>query len=488
VLSRLGAGTDRVDVAAATRCGIVVANVPDFCLDEQAEQTMTLLLACARRLPHMTAAMRRGEFTARHHPGVHRVAGRVLGLVGFGASAKAVAVRAKGFGLRLLAWARDPGKHRPDAGRLGVELVGLERLLSESDFVSVHLPLTPETRHLLDAGRLALMRPGAVLVNTARGAIVDEQALVEALRQGRLAGAGLDVFDGINVFTPPAAPPSHPLLELDNVILTPHCAGSSVESTLDSKFRGARNAAAVLMGRWPASVVNPGVRPRYPLGREGEAPAEPRGASGSAGASPSRTAVQLAKGEGEARREGEAPAEPGPQPGGNLALPPATVTPAARQEPRPPDESRPQRAHPAHGVVVLPNDPTIVFVTVCTKDRSRWLATPEVHSLLRSVWAAATAWCVGRYVIMPDHVHFFAAPGDPELPLENWVKYWKSQFTKAHRVAAHRWQTDHWDTRMRRQDIYEEKWQYVVENPVRHGLVEQAEDWPYRGELFELRW
>jgi D-3-phosphoglycerate dehydrogenase len=265
VISRLGAGTDRVDVEAATRHGIVVANVPDFCLNEQAEHTMALLLAFARRLPWMSAAMARGEWSARHDPAVHRVAGRTLGLVGFGASAKAVAERARGFGLHLLTWARSPDRHRADADRLGVQLVELERLLAASDFVSIHLPLTPDTRHLIDKGRLARMKPTAVLINTARGAVVDETVLVEALRQKRIGGAGLDVFDGIDVFTVSGKQADHPLLELDNVILTPHCAGSSVESTLDSKIRGARNAAAVLMGKWPASVVNPNVKPRHPL-------------------------------------------------------------------------------------------------------------------------------------------------------------------------------------------------------------------------------
>ncbi len=269
VIARLGAGTDRVDVEAATRHGIVVTNVPDFCLNEQAEHTLALLLAAARQLPYMTDAMRRGEWSARHHPGVHRVAGRTLGLVGFGASARAVAARARAFDLRLLAWVRNPAKDHDAARAAGVELVDLDRLLADSDFVSIHLPLTAETRHLIDAERLARMRPTAVLINTARGAVVDETALVEALRAGRIAGAALDVFEGIDVFALPHRPPTHPLLALDNVILTPHCAGSSVESTRDSKVRGVANAIDVLRGRWPRYVVNPEVVPRLPLSRDG---------------------------------------------------------------------------------------------------------------------------------------------------------------------------------------------------------------------------
>jgi D-3-phosphoglycerate dehydrogenase len=265
VLSRLGTGVDRVDIAAATRCGIVVANVPDFCVNEMADHILALLLAWGRRLFFLTEAMRSGNFSARHNLGVHRLSGQTLGLVGFGASARAVAVRARAFGMRLLAWARNPAKHRDEVARLGVELVALDRLLSESDFVSIHLPLTDETRHLIGAAQLARMKPSAVLINVARGAVVDEPALVECLRERRIAGAALDVFEGIDVFSLSGRPPAHPLLELDNVILTPHSGGSSVESTLESKVRGARHAADVLQGRWPPHVVNPGVTPRVPL-------------------------------------------------------------------------------------------------------------------------------------------------------------------------------------------------------------------------------
>ena len=265
VISRLGAGTDKIDVAEATRRGIVVTNVPDFCLNEQAEHTLALLLAFARRLPFMAEAMRTHHWTARSHPGVHRVAGQTLGLIGFGASAQAVAQRASAFGLRLLAWVRQPNQYETVAQRLQTELVPLDRLLSESDFVSIHLPLCGETTHLLSAERLARMKPSAVLINTARGAIIDEAALVEMLRQRKIAGAALDVFEGIDVFALPGTPARHPLLELDNVLLTPHCAGSSVESSRESKTRGARNAADVLLGIRPQHVVNADVVPRSSL-------------------------------------------------------------------------------------------------------------------------------------------------------------------------------------------------------------------------------
>ena len=148
----------------------------------------------------------------------------------------------------------------------------------------------------------------------------------------------------------------------------------------------------------------------------------------------------------------------------------------------------PDRHHPKHGVHLINGQPTIVFGTVCSKDRAPWLATDEVHTILRDVWQQADTWLMGRYVIMPDHIHFFAGWTGQEIELDNWITYWKSQFSKQHRQPVYRWQTDHWDTRMRTVAIYEEKWVYVLNNPVRHGLVTRAEDWPYRGEICALRW
>jgi D-3-phosphoglycerate dehydrogenase len=265
ILSRYGIGTDRVDIPTATRRGIVVANVPDFCVGEMADHVLAMLLAWCRRLSYMTQAMRCGHWGARHNQEVRRLAGQTLGLVGFGASARAVALRARAFGMRPLAWARNPAKHQDDAARLGVEVVSLDRVLAESDYLSIHLPLTAETRHLIGAAELGRMKGSAVLINTARGAVVDETVLVEFLRARRIAGAGLDVYERIDCFAMTDSPPNHPLLELDNVILTPHCGGSSLESTHESKVRGARHAVDVLEGRWPPHVVNPDVVPRYPL-------------------------------------------------------------------------------------------------------------------------------------------------------------------------------------------------------------------------------
>src|SRR4051794_678023 len=137
--------------------------------------------------------------------------------------------------------------------------------------------------------------------------------------------------------------------------------------------------------------------------------------------------------------------------GGSLALPNANLQMTGDEIPSPP----PQRKHPAHGLNPTISEPTILFVTVCTKDRCPWLTKNGVHELLREVWSAAQAWIVGRYVLMPDHLHFFATPGKPQLPLENWIRFWKSQFTKRHKDGSCRWQPDHWDRRLRSDENYD---------------------------------
>mgnify|MGYP000280094311 CR=1 FL=1 len=149
----------------------------------------------------------------------------------------------------------------------------------------------------------------------------------------------------------------------------------------------------------------------------------------------------------------------------------------------------PQRRRPAEGVnIIIGSQPTIVFLTICTKDRRPVLASAAVHGQLLKSWAAAQAWLVGRYVVMPDHLHLFAAPGPDALPLENWVRYWKSLFTRSCSVPGFAWQSGHWDRRLRNDESYDQKWQYVLDNPVRHGLVRSSADWPFQGELNELAW
>ncbi len=143
---------------------------------------------------------------------------------------------------------------------------------------------------------------------------------------------------------------------------------------------------------------------------------------------------------------------------------------------------------PVHGVRFVDGQPTLIYDTVCTKHKTPWLANDEVHQQLIDVWTSADFWLVGRYVIMPDHIHLFAWATEQASEYENWVRYWKSQFTKKHQNPARVWQPDHWDTRMRSASAYEEKWNYIKQNPKRAELVVDANDWPYQGEVFELRW
>ncbi len=149
---------------------------------------------------------------------------------------------------------------------------------------------------------------------------------------------------------------------------------------------------------------------------------------------------------------------------------------------------KPVRKHPARGVFLSSQEPTIVFLTVCTKDRQPWLAQQHVHDALVQVWRGATAWLVGRYVLMPDHLHLFCAPGDMAVPLNTWVAYWKRQFSCLHLPGTGAWQRDCWDTRMRREESYSARWEYVRLNPVRAGLCVNPDEWPYQGEIHVLRW
>jgi D-3-phosphoglycerate dehydrogenase len=251
VIARYGVGYDNVDVAAATRRGILVCNVPDYCADEVSDHTLALILCWARRVPWLDAAVRRGVWATRAAGEMRRLRGQTLGLVGFGRMARALAGKARALGLRLLA--HDP-QVPPEAVRAaGVEPVGLQELLSRADVVSLHVPLGPATRGLVGEAELRAMRPTALLVNTSRGAVVDERALVRALREGWIAGAALDVLEAEPI------PPDHPLLRLPNVILTPHVAWYSEESEAELRRKAAENVLRALEGGRPAYAVNPEV-------------------------------------------------------------------------------------------------------------------------------------------------------------------------------------------------------------------------------------
>ena len=253
---RYGVGVDNVDLAAATDLGIVVAHVLNFCTEEVANHSLLFVLAWAKKLLPLDRRLRDGRwggFPAAEFPTVY---GQTLGIVGLGEIGRSLAGKAQALGMEVIAY--DP--YVKESGEpLPARLVALDDLLRQSDYVSLNLPLTEDTFHLIGERGLALMKPSSVLINTARGAVVDEAALVAALRQKGIAGAGLDVFEVEPL------PASSPLLELDNVTLTPHTAGISEKSVRKVRTEVGKAAADLLAGRWPRYVANRGVKPRVPL-------------------------------------------------------------------------------------------------------------------------------------------------------------------------------------------------------------------------------
>jgi D-3-phosphoglycerate dehydrogenase len=251
VVARYGVGLDNIDVAHATDLGILVTNVPSFCEDEVAEHALALILALTRNVVRFARQTAGGEWDNAAFGPMRRLRGRTIGIVGFGSLGRALAIRAQALGMRVLAHTRTPPSHAHDDGVTFTP--ALEKLLGEADVVSLHVPLTDQTRGMIGHRELALMRPGALLINTSRGAVVDTDALGEAINAGRLAGAGLDVL--------PSEPPpaNHPLLGLEQVIITPHAAFFSAESTLALQQGAARSVVDVLNGHIPRNVVNPEV-------------------------------------------------------------------------------------------------------------------------------------------------------------------------------------------------------------------------------------
>jgi len=254
-----GVGVDRIDVDAATEAGIPVVNVPDVWLNEVADHAMLLLLAVARKLRYASETASSGRWAQVHSAlaPVPRLQGRTLGLLSFGSIARNVAKRAQAFAINVIAF--DPFVSADVMAEHGVGSRTLEGMLSEADFVSAHAPHTKSTHHLMSDPQFALMKPTAIFVNTGRGRVVDEPALIRALREGKIAAAGLDVLED----EPPD--PNNPLLKMENVIVTPHTAFYSDEAFVDSRRRVGQEVAAILTGKRPRNCVNRDVLDRTNL-------------------------------------------------------------------------------------------------------------------------------------------------------------------------------------------------------------------------------
>ena len=254
VIARYGTGVDIVDVDAATRRNILVTNVPnDWCENEVADHAMTLLLTVARKIRDYDRATRAGVWRWQSGQPIYRLRGRILGLLSFGAIAQAIATRATGFGMRVIA--NDPYQAPADIVAHGATPVSFDELIAQADYLVIQAPLTPETRNLLDEAQLHRMKPSAILVNTARGPIVNDRALYRALKEGWIAGAGLD-----DIEEEPAKlrdwKPTNPLFGLDNVIITPHAAYYSEEAIRTVRDFAAQEVVRVLTGKPPLSPVN----------------------------------------------------------------------------------------------------------------------------------------------------------------------------------------------------------------------------------------
>ncbi len=257
---RYGIGTDNVDMQAATEAGIVVSHVPAYCIDEVSSHAIALLLACVRRIVGTHEKVGAGRWDVHREEPIHRMAGKTLGIVGFGKIGRAVARKMAGWDLRVLA--ADPFVERSEAAGLGVELRPLDELLRESDYITLHAPLLPETRHLMGRKTLALCQRGAILVNTSRGPVIDTEALMAALDEGGLSYAALDVFEDEPL------PNGSPLRCHSKIILSDHTAWYSEESQLELQQRAAAALVQICTGALPDAIANPEVLDR--LGRSGE--------------------------------------------------------------------------------------------------------------------------------------------------------------------------------------------------------------------------
>lgn len=251
VIGRYGIGVDNIAVSEASGRGILVTNTPSYCTDEVAEHTLALMLGLGRRVIVYDRAVHGGDWTMAPGLPIHRLTGQTVGIVGLGEIGQAVAYRAAALGMRVIA--HHPRRSPAELRAGGAEAVSLEELARRADFVTLHLPLTDATRGLVDAAFLQKMKPSAFLINAARGAVIDQEALTRALQEGWIAGAAADVV------VPERLPDDHPLLGLPNFVVTPHVAYYSEESLLDLGRMAAENVAAVLAGRRPSSIVNPSV-------------------------------------------------------------------------------------------------------------------------------------------------------------------------------------------------------------------------------------
>lgn len=248
IISRAGTGLDTIDIPTATERGIWVTYVPDYSIDEVSAHAIALLMSLARGIPKMVQATRSGVWNAAAWGPVYRLHDQTLGVLGFGRIGQATAEKGRGLGLKVIAY--DPYANQEVADKLGVQIVDLETLTRESDYISLHSPLIDSTKHIVNADFLAKMKPTAYVINAARGPLIDEEALLKAVQSGQIAGAGLDVF------AVEPLPADSPLLQEERILVTPHAAWYSEEAKLDMRTRATEEVVRILSGQPPRAPAN----------------------------------------------------------------------------------------------------------------------------------------------------------------------------------------------------------------------------------------
>lgn len=262
VVARYGVGVNTIDVDAATERGVVVSNVTDYCMDEVSDHAFSLIMACSRKVVLLNNEVKAGNWDYKVSTPIYRLRGRVLGLVGFGRIPKTLANKAQAFGIKVMAY--DPFVSEEVAENAGVQLVDLNTLCEQSDFVSLHVPLMKETYHMISDEQFKLMKKETFIINTARGLVINEKALIRALEAGEIAGAALDVTEEEPIQK------NNPLLKMDQVIINPHTAWYSEEAQLELKIKTAQNVTDVLSGYYPTYIFNKEVKDKVALKEKNE--------------------------------------------------------------------------------------------------------------------------------------------------------------------------------------------------------------------------
>lgn len=251
IIARYGIGVNNVNMSTATKKGIIVTNVPDYCIEEVSDHALTLILACTRKICQLNKTVKNGKWDFKDYLPMYRIMGQTLGIIGFGKIPRRLVEKLAAYKLNILAY--DPYVDKKIAKKYNVKLVEFEELLKESDIISIHTPLTEKTLGMLGCDQFKIMKKTAYLINTARGGLIKDNDLAQALNEGEIAGAGLDVLEDENVNS------HHPLLNLENVIITPHSAFYSEQALKDLQYKAVQEVIRVLTGENPKSCVNPEV-------------------------------------------------------------------------------------------------------------------------------------------------------------------------------------------------------------------------------------